>query len=81
MAVGEKTDREPVRIEPSGLVCPKDPKRNEQSVDGKGGPTHLQADVVRIETPNEKKPYLKRATLRCLTCEHQWTIDWPPKTA
>ncbi len=90
----ERTARKPIRITPSGLVCPKDPDKDVQSVDGEGGPTHLAADVLKIETPDEKKPYRKRALLRCRaivgkatdtepagkTCGHEWQVDWPPRS-
>lgn len=93
-AIERVRERKVVRISPSGLVCPKDPNKDEDSVDGEGGPTHLQADVLKIETPDEKKPYRKRATLRCRaivgkptddepagkTCGNTWQVDWPPRT-
>lgn len=68
----------PTTIDPKGLICPKDPNRD--STDPANPPTHLSSEVLKVEVVNEKKPNIRRAELRCNTCQHEWTVNpYPPR--
>jgi hypothetical protein len=69
---------EPTTIDPTGIICPKDPNRS--SDDPKRPPTHLSAEILKIEVINEKKPNLRRATFKCNTCGEEWVVNpYPPR--
>jgi hypothetical protein len=70
------------RVKPTGIICPRDPKR--ASDDPDDPPTHLALDVLKIDLDERPfKPGEKRrpstAHLRCQTCGHEFTLSpWPP---
>jgi hypothetical protein len=72
------------RVTPTGIICPKDPKR--ESDDPDDPPTHTQLEVLEVDDHGSKtaaEAAKKRtARLRCLTpgCEHEFQVKpWPPK--
>lgn len=84
MAGEDKQDKQKRMVPPTGLICPKDPKR--QSQDPDDPPTHTQLEVLEVDIGNAKTPQEaaknRKALVRCLTpgCEHEWTVKpWPPK--
>jgi hypothetical protein len=86
-----KAEIEAIPLDPSkfGLVCPKDPNR--KSTDPKAPPTHLSADVAKLDMDERpaftaaeiaagKKRHPTTAHLVCNTCGNEWTVTpWPPR--
>lgn len=74
----------PKEVIPTGLICPKDPKRT--STDPNDPPTHLHVEVLEVDVHDAKTAQeaakKRTAKLRCVTCEHEWTVKpWPPQVA